>query len=553
MADLVRTIEIVFDGSDKVSGTIGGVVSSVGRLTAAFGAAALTGGAAVFASQTAAIKELALQADTLGTTTESLSAFQYAAQRVGVDADKSFDILSDLTEKIGEFINEDSGEAKAAFEVIGLSIQDFVGLKPEQAFEKIATAVQGLGRQEQIAIFEMLASDAKLLLPLVDDNLEKLKELKKEAEGAGAVVTADDVEKTKLFNAEWSKIAAAVNSAAREVTVTLAPAVTSVAALVGDVAAEFNRMLNQDEIRDSELVKAFEKLGQTGVEDRIRLIAGRIAELSEIEAPEGLFAKLTSGEYDDAKRNIASLNSELILLSQAQDTLNRSDAEAVTLNEKQQAFADKTDDAEALVQAKKAEAAATKALVDRKKEEEQARKAAQAVLFKELELSAQLTVELEKLASNERIKELELQFNFDIEQLKTDAEKAVAIIENLGTSATSTGDVISSALGAIGVLGADVHWSNDSFQLIERQLDIENKLRQKTFELQEQQTAAQIKQTESQTKYLNERTRALSKGDSVIKVEAAGLTPALELIFDEVLRLSHIKASSEGADFLLGL
>ena len=76
-------------------------------------------------------------------------------------------------------------------------------------------------------------------------------------------------------------------------------------------------------------------------------------------------------------------------------------------------------------------------------------------------------------------------------------------------------------------------------------IEDESKMRREAFDQQKLLLAEQIK-------YMQARTTAMMKGDTLLKVEAANLTPHLERIFHEILRACQVKANEQGLELLLG-
>lgn len=171
----------------------------------------------------------------------------------------------------------------------------------------------------------------------------------------------------------------------------------------------------------------------------------------------------------------------------------------------------------------------------------------------ELEKSAKAAqafeLELDKLASNERIRALELNFDFDLEELKSQTDIAKTIIEGMGVSIQSTGDLLGDLFGTLG--------SGDLSRMQEidlgRQVDLENDRRDEALKQQAQLVAEQTGLLREQARLAEARATAVNKGSQLIKVEAEGLTPALAIIFDEILKFAQVRASQEGAEFLVGL
>lgn len=159
------------------------------------------------------------------------------------------------------------------------------------------------------------------------------------------------------------------------------------------------------------------------------------------------------------------------------------------------------------------------------------------------ENAAKLALELEKLASNERIKTLEFKAEIDVARIQADAEKVKAAFESISVGIQSTGDVLGKLFGLFNSLDSlDSSARNALFQQIEK----ENTLREKSFELQKQLTEAQIENMRAQT-------QQLQSGDALIKIDGAGLQPQLEAFMWEILKAIQVRVNRDGLKLLLGV
>ena len=163
---------------------------------------------------------------------------------------------------------------------------------------------------------------------------------------------------------------------------------------------------------------------------------------------------------------------------------------------------------------------------------------------KEMEEAAKRAVEydlkLQEIASAERIAYVEAKFKLDEAQIQADTQKVVAAFESINTAISSTGETLSSLIGTWAGLDS-AYEQTKLWNLIEA----EEKRREQAFEQQKILLDEQIK-------YLQARTSAMLKGDTLLRVEAAGLTPHLERIFHEILRACQVKANEQGLELLLG-
>lgn len=172
-----------------------------------------------------------------------------------------------------------------------------------------------------------------------------------------------------------------------------------------------------------------------------------------------------------------------------------------------------------------------KAFTDAAKEAEKAAEKAQA--FK---------VEMEKLASNERIKTLEFRATLEVERIKGQTEQVKAAFDSLNTTVESTADVINKSFGLLA--SKDTKWEVRT--ALESQIDAENKRRDKALDLQSNLTQAQIDLYKAQA-------AQLESGDAIIKIDGSGLAPHLEAFMWEILKAVQVRASRDSAKLLLGL
>ena len=84
-----------------------------------------------------------------------------------------------------------------------------------------------------------------------------------------------------------------------------------------------------------------------------------------------------------------------------------------------------------------------------------------------------------------------------------------------------------------------------AIRAIEDQIEKENQRRQEALNMQKKLVEAQIAQIRAQT-------QALEKGDSIIKVDGAGLKPHLEAFMREILRTIQVRVNADGLKMLLG-
>ena len=151
------------------------------------------------------------------------------------------------------------------------------------------------------------------------------------------------------------------------------------------------------------------------------------------------------------------------------------------------------------------------------------------------------TLELEKLASNERIANIEASVSLDIAQLEADASIVDSIMEGLSATVQSTGELLGSLFGNL----TQADNLRQEFA-IEDQIRLENKRREEALKLEQQIAEATIAK-------LKAETRRLNSGDPVITVNGDGLQPHLEAIMFELLEAIQVRVNADGYSMLLGV
>jgi tape measure domain-containing protein len=152
---------------------------------------------------------------------------------------------------------------------------------------------------------------------------------------------------------------------------------------------------------------------------------------------------------------------------------------------------------------------------------------------------AKTAVELEKIASNERIKNIEARVTLDVAQIESDTDIAVAAIENVGTAIQSTSELLGGLFD--NRLEADT-W--EERRQIEKGIAEQTKRQGEELRKNNQLIDAQIKK-------INAQTDALRRGDALITIDGEGLQPHLEAFMFEILEQIQIRVNAEGGELLL--
>ncbi|SAU90811.1 phage tail tape measure protein [Klebsiella quasipneumoniae] len=189
--DLVAKVGGFVSGMDKAerasakwSQQVQDDVAKSSAALAGIGAAAIAAGLAVGASGFQLLKSTSRQiaetdrwAKSLQLSTRELLAWQFAAEKAGVSGDQMADIFKDIGDKIGDAVLNKSGEAVDALNALGLSAEKLSKVSPDKQLLAIGESLGKISTNaEKTTILESLGNDLSKLLPLFDNNNQKLKQ-----------------------------------------------------------------------------------------------------------------------------------------------------------------------------------------------------------------------------------------------------------------------------------------------------------------------------------------------------------------------------------------
>ncbi len=162
-------------------------------------------------------------AKSLNMSTQSLLAWQYAAEKAGVSGDQMADIFKDIGDKIGDAVLNKSGEAVDALNALGLSAKKLAGETPDKQLLAISDALGKINTNaEKTTILESLGNDLSKLLPLFDQGGEKLRQYMDAAKKFGVAPNDTDIEKLVKVNSLFEDMETQVNGVKIEIATGLA-------------------------------------------------------------------------------------------------------------------------------------------------------------------------------------------------------------------------------------------------------------------------------------------------------------------------------------------
>jgi len=294
MADNQKRVERFAAKSQKQLSNTGKSFSALGTaakrlvplLAAAFGARAIS-------NMINAAAELGNLASVAGLSVERFQEVAFAAQQFGVSTEKMADILKDVNDKFGDFVQTGAGPLADFFEniapAVGLTADAFAKLSSEEKLGKYIQALEkaNLSQADMTFYLEAIASDSTLLQKVFANNGAELDRLSTKIRDAGGVMDKEMVDKAKAAKEEFSLASEVINTQFAVALGDLTPLLTDAAYLIGQVASaigasyrevrNFFGEIEEQDIRariksiDKQISDTIEKRGgQAGTPERLQ-------------------------------------------------------------------------------------------------------------------------------------------------------------------------------------------------------------------------------------------------------------------------------------------
>lgn len=165
-------------------------------------------------------------ADKLGATTEELIGLQHAANLAGI-ATKTFNMGTQrLVRRMAEAAMG-TGEAKDALKTLGINAKELSQQPLSERLFAVANAlskVSDSGNQVRLA-FKLFDSEGVVMLNLMQNGAQAMREAMKEAEDLGLVINRIDAAKVEIANDEFTKMRGFLQAIFKHIAVQLAPAI----------------------------------------------------------------------------------------------------------------------------------------------------------------------------------------------------------------------------------------------------------------------------------------------------------------------------------------
>jgi TP901 family phage tail tape measure protein len=204
----------------------GSKVSALGQSFGLLGSAItapLLGAAKLFAD---AGSELADMSARTGLSVEALSELKYAAEQTGSDLNAVEAGVRKMQKTLGAAA-QGSDDAAAAFEVLGLSVNELMRMTPDRQFQAIARALAKVPNPalKSAAAMALFGKSGTALLPMAED----MDALVGKARKLGLTMSRDDAEAADKLGDAMDTLSASAKKVAVTIGAALAPTLTDAA------------------------------------------------------------------------------------------------------------------------------------------------------------------------------------------------------------------------------------------------------------------------------------------------------------------------------------
>ncbi|MEZ1666274.1 phage tail tape measure protein [Klebsiella pneumoniae] len=189
------------DKVKKDAAEVGAALAAIGTGAAAVAIGVGTAGITLVKNTSDHITATDRWAKSLKMSTQDLLSWQFAAEKAGLTGDNIADIFKDINDKVGDAVLNKSGEAAQALDTLGLSAEKLAQQAPDKQLIAISEALQKIPSQAgKTNILESLGNDLSKMLPLFDNNNEKLKQFIQLSKDFGVAPPQEDIDNLVKVN-----------------------------------------------------------------------------------------------------------------------------------------------------------------------------------------------------------------------------------------------------------------------------------------------------------------------------------------------------------------
>ena len=245
-----ETVSIIIKAFDQTQKALRSIQAAFGKLakvffnfkTALVGVVGAGGLGLLISNSLKATNALAKTASKIGTTTEALSALQYAGQLTGVEVNTMNMALQRFTRRASEAA-VGTGEAKGAIRELGIDARTLVRLPLDERMLVLADAFENVkSESDRLRLaFKLFDSEGAALVNTLGQGRQGLADMLGESRRLGVVMSSNAAEGVEEANDALTRLQSLFGGIVKQVTAALAPVITTLADILTDkVASAFD-------------------------------------------------------------------------------------------------------------------------------------------------------------------------------------------------------------------------------------------------------------------------------------------------------------------------
>jgi hypothetical protein len=229
--------------------------------TAVAGVAAV-GAAAIIKASGDSAREIQNLSNIAGISAEEFQRQAFAASKAGIQTDKYSDIIKDVNDKLGDFMQTGAGPMVDFFEKVapkvGVTADQFRNLSGPDALQLYVSSLEkaNLSQADMTFYMEALASDSTALLPLLQDNGAAMAAFAEEADRLGIALSDVEVEQLSEMSNSVADLQKIFGSMTDKLAAEFAPLVTAVSQLLKESAIEASGLSKAAENSFNRIIEA---------------------------------------------------------------------------------------------------------------------------------------------------------------------------------------------------------------------------------------------------------------------------------------------------------
>lgn len=205
----------------------------------------------------------------LGMSAEAYQEWDFIMQHAGSDIDK----MSTSMKKLADAVQEPTKESAAAFERLGISIEDAKNMSQEDLFKTTITALQGLesGTERTALANDLLGKSAMDLGALLNTSAEETEAMRQQVHDLGGVMSDEAVKASAAYQDSLQNMKTAIQGVGRSVSGNFMPSITKIMDGISMLASGNDEAVETLEAGFDDFVQNVE-----GVADKIAEVAETI-------------------------------------------------------------------------------------------------------------------------------------------------------------------------------------------------------------------------------------------------------------------------------------